>query len=192
MRGVRFGGGAINRLKWLVHVLMLQWLWSWFALISRLSDIYVYILLHLPHDVLMSVWNNLFMTSWCNGCGVSLPPFPVSPIYTLLISLMMSSYSSFYDVLCMLLMMYRFALNILPSWKRRVELKLLRADHRRKGLTRRERRKRKQALGWYDRDCRRSIWRGLPAVLKTLEHDSSDMKYLWSQSLCRYVLVNIL
>ena len=47
MRGVRFGGGAINRLKWLVHVLMLQWLWSWFALISRLSDIHILCLVSL-------------------------------------------------------------------------------------------------------------------------------------------------
>ena len=37
------------------------------------------------------------MTSCCNGCGYDLPSFPVSPIYTLLIYLMMSTYSSFYD-----------------------------------------------------------------------------------------------
>ena len=29
---------------------MLQWLWCWFALISRFSEIYV---AHLPHDVLI-------------------------------------------------------------------------------------------------------------------------------------------
>ena len=39
-RDVRYSRGALNRLKWLVHVLMLQWLWSWVALISRLSDAY--------------------------------------------------------------------------------------------------------------------------------------------------------
>ena len=31
--GVGYDGGALNRLKWLVHVLMLQWLWSRFDLI---------------------------------------------------------------------------------------------------------------------------------------------------------------
>ena len=45
----------------------------------------------------ISAWNDWFMTSCSNGCGVGLPSLPVSPIYTLLISLMMSSYSSFYD-----------------------------------------------------------------------------------------------
>ena len=52
----------------------------------------------LPHDVLMSVWNDGFMTSCSNGCGAGMPSFPVSPKYTLLISHMVSSYSSFYDV----------------------------------------------------------------------------------------------
>ena len=46
--GVRYGGGALTRLKWLIHVLMLQWLWSWFALILCLSDVYS---AYLPHDV---------------------------------------------------------------------------------------------------------------------------------------------
>ena len=32
------------------------------------------------------------------------------------------------------------------------------------------------------------LWRGLPAVLKTLEDDNGDMKALWSQSIYRYVL----
>ena len=36
MRGVRYSGGAL----WLVHVLMLRWLCSWFALNSRVSDMY--------------------------------------------------------------------------------------------------------------------------------------------------------
>ena len=77
-----YGGGALNRLKWLVYVLMLQWLWSWFVLIFRLSHIYT--LLDLPHDVLISVLNGWFTTSGCNGCGAGLPSFPVSPIYALL------------------------------------------------------------------------------------------------------------
>ena len=42
-----------------------------------------------------------------------------------------------------------------------------RAGHRRKGSTRIERRKRKQTLGEQGRDCRRGIWHGVPAVLKT-------------------------
>ena len=36
-------------LKWLVHDLMLQWLWRWFAFISRLSDTCS---AYLSHDVL--------------------------------------------------------------------------------------------------------------------------------------------
>ena len=40
-------------------------------------------------------------------------------------------------------LLYIFALNIFPSWKRWVELKLLRPDHRRKESTRAERQKRK-------------------------------------------------
>ena len=80
-------------------------------------------LLNLHHDVLISVWNHWFMTSWCNGCGVGLSSFPASPIYTLLFSLILIfSYSSFPDVYFLLL--YRFALNVFPSWKRWVELKL--------------------------------------------------------------------
>ena len=55
-RGVRYCGGDLNRLKWLVHVLMLQRLWFWFVFISRLSDICT--LLNLPHDVSTSVWND--------------------------------------------------------------------------------------------------------------------------------------
>ena len=37
------------------------------------------------------------------------------------------------------------------------------------------------------------VWRGLPAVLKTSEHDSGDITTLWSQSiiLYRYVLLYI-
>ena len=95
--------------------------------------------------------------------------------------------SSFYEDVYILLL-YRFALNSFSSWKRWVELKLLRAGHRRKGSNRSGRRKRKHALGWYSRHCRRDIWRGLPAVLETLEHDSGDLKALWSQSIYRYVL----
>ena len=37
----------------------------------------------------------------------------------------------------------------------------------------------KHALGRMGRDCRWSIWRGLPAPLKTLEHDFGDIKALW-------------
>ena len=44
--------------------------------------------------------------------------------------------------------MLLYDLQIFPSWKRWVELKLLRAGHRRKGSTRSEIRKRKHALGW--------------------------------------------
>ena len=75
---------------------------------------------------------------------------------------------SFYDDVLYILLLYGFALNIFPSWKRWVELKLSRAGHRRKRSARSERRKRKHALCWCGRDCRRGIWRGLPAVLKTL------------------------
>ena len=80
--------------------------------------------------------------------------------------------SSFYDDVLYILLLYRFALQYFPSWKWWTELKVLRAGHRRKGLTRSERRNRKHALGWHGRDCRRGISRGLPAVLKTWEHDS--------------------
>ena len=38
-----------------------------------------------------------FMNSCCNACGVGLTPPHVSPTYALLISIMMSSYSSFSD-----------------------------------------------------------------------------------------------
>ena len=48
--------------------------------------------------------------------------------------------------------------------KRWVELKLLRAGHRKKGSTPSERRSRKHALGRLGRDGRRGMWRGLPAV----------------------------
>ena len=41
--------------------------------------------------------------------------------------------------------------------------------------------KEKHALGWSGRDCRRSIWSSLPAVLKTLEHEFGNKKALWSQ-----------
>ena len=146
---------------------------------------YMYILLNLPHDILISVWTDWFMISCCNGRGVGLPSFPVSPIYTLLMSLMMSSYSSFYDNVLYVLI-YRFTHNIFPSWKRWVELQLLRAGHRRKGSTRSERRRRKHALGWYGRDCCIGIWRSLPAVLKTLENDSDDITPLWAQGIYRY------
>ena len=39
--------GVKNRLKWLFHVLMLQWSRFWFALISRLR--YVHTLPNLPY-----------------------------------------------------------------------------------------------------------------------------------------------
>ena len=51
----------------------------------------------LPQDVFISVWNDWFMTSCCNGCRVLPSLVPASPKYTLFISLMMSSYSSFYE-----------------------------------------------------------------------------------------------
>ena len=38
---------------------------------------------------------------------------------------------------------------------------------------------------------RQGIWRGLPAVLNTLEHDSGDIKALRSQSIYSYVLLYI-
>ena len=82
-----------------------------------------------------------------------------------------------------------YDLPILPSWKQWVELKRLRAGHRRKGSTRSEGRKRKHALGWYGRDCRRGMWCGLPAVLKTRlwRH-----KTVWSQSIyiLQYIVYN--
>ena len=40
MWGVRYGGGGLHCMKRLVDVLMLQWLWPWFALSCRLSDAY--------------------------------------------------------------------------------------------------------------------------------------------------------
>ena len=49
------------------------------------------------------------------------------------------------------------AQNTFPSWKRWVELKNLRAGHRRTGSTRSERRKIKHALGRYGRDCCRGV-----------------------------------
>ena len=146
----------------------------------------IYTLLNLLHDVLICVWNDWFMISCCNVCGVGLHSFPISPKSALLISPMISSYSSFYEDVS-----YTTAVQIraqhFSRWKRWVDLKLLRAGHRRKGSTRSERPKRKHALCWYGRDCRRGTWRGLPAALKTLEHDSGDMKALWSQSIYRYV-----
>ena len=146
--GVRYGGGALTRLKWLIHVLMLQWLWSWFALISRLSDIHT--LLNLPHNVLISVWNNWFMTSCCNGCGVGLPSFPVSDIYSAYLPHDVL-YSSFCDDVLYIILLYRFALNVFPSRNRWIELKLLRAGHRRKGSAR-----------WQSKTCPWLIWARLP------------------------------
>ena len=67
----------------------------------------------------------------------------------------------------------------------------MRAGHWRKVSTRSEGRKRKYALCRQGRDCRRGTRRVLPAVLKTLEHDSGDIKALWSQSIYRHVLLYI-
>ena len=120
------------------------------------------------------------------------PHFPsLRYIYTLLISLMMSSYCRFYDNVLYILLLYRFTLKIFPGWKRWVELKRLRAGNRRKGSTRSERRKIKHALDWWGRDCRRGIWSGWPAAHQSLEHDSGDIKALWSQSIYRHVLLYI-
>ena len=47
IRGVIYGVRTLNRLKWLVHALMLQWLRSWFALISRLSEMSILCLISL-------------------------------------------------------------------------------------------------------------------------------------------------
>ena len=92
--------------------------------------------LHNLYDVLTSVWNKWFMTSCCNV--LVFPHFTPSRLsdMTLLISLMMSSYSSVYDDVLYTLLLYRFVLSIFPSWKRWVELTLLGASHRRKGSTR--------------------------------------------------------
>ena len=100
------------------------------------------------------------------------PHFPsLRYVYILcLISLTMSSYVSFRND--------RFMTSYGgSSWN------FLRAGHRRKGSIRSERRKIMHALGWYGRDCRRCIWHVLPAVLKILEHDTGDIKALWSQSI---------
>ena len=75
----------------------------------------------------------------------------LSEIHAAYISLMMSSYSSFYDDVLYVLLLYRFALNSFPSWKRWVELKLLRPGHRRKGVNSKWRTKRRYALGWQGR-----------------------------------------
>ena len=103
-----------------------------------------------------TIWHGWLMCSCCGGCGIWLPPFSVSPIYTLclislmmssypfemigswphlamvvvlvcphfphlqyigcllIISLMMLSYSTFYDDVLYILLLYRFALNIFP------------------------------------------------------------------------------
>ena len=108
----------------------------------------------------------------------------------MLISRMMSSCSIFLDDVLYILL-YRFALNMFPSWKRWFELKLLRAGHRTKGSTPSERRKGKHALVWYGRDCRRGIWHGLPAVLQTLDHDSGDVKQGSVVTMHIYVLLCI-
>ena len=108
------------------------------------------------------------------------PHFPsLRYVYILcLISLTMSSYVSFRND--------RFMTSYGgSSWN------FLRAGHRRKGSIRSERRKIMHALGWYGRDCRRCIWHVLPAVLKILEHDTGDIKALWSQSIYRFVLLCI-
>ena len=52
--------GALNRLQWLFHVLMLQRLWSWFALISRLSDIYLLMMSSYPLEFVGS-WHHVAM-----------------------------------------------------------------------------------------------------------------------------------
>ena len=74
--------------------------------------------------------------------------------------------------------LYRLAPNGFPSRKRWVELKLLRAGRRRKGPIRSDFDE-KENITLIDRgrDCRRGIWRGLPPVLRTLEHDSRDLVY---------------
>ena len=148
----------------------------------------MYTLFTLAHDILISVWNDWFMTPCCNGCGVGLPPFPVSAAYTLLISLTMSSSSRFYDEVLYILLLYRFALNMFPSWTRWVELKHLRAGHRRKGSTRIKRRN-KKTCPWLIRSrlSQRCMSRLTSRTFKTLKHDSGDIKALWSQSTYRYV-----
>ena len=49
-------------------------------------------------------------------------PIPIFPKYTLLISLMVSSHSRFYDHVIYKLLLTIFAFNMFPSWKRWVEL----------------------------------------------------------------------
>ena len=154
------------RLKWSVNDLMLQWLWCWFALISRLLYILCLSPSWCPHIRFKWLVHDLTLQwLWCWFAFIS----RLSDICSAF-SFMISSYSSFYDDVLYILLLYRFVLNIVPSWKRWVELKLVRAGHRRQGSTRSERRKRKHTLGGYGRDCRRSIWRGLP------EHDSGDIE----------------
>ena len=55
------------------------------------------------------------MISCCDGYGVGWPSFPVSSTYILLISLMVSSYSSFYDDLLFILVMYRIGFTLFSS-----------------------------------------------------------------------------
>ena len=90
---------------------------------------------------------SLMMTSYFNGCGVGLPSFPVSPTYTLLIPY--DIIFQFYDDVLYMLLLYRFALTMFPSWTRWVEMNLFRAGHQRLASTPSERRKWKHALGWY-------------------------------------------
>ena len=72
-----------------------------------------------------------FMSSCCRDCGLGLLSFPV----TLIISLMMSSYSTLYgDVLYILLLYVQIrAQYFFPSWKRWVALKLLELAIRERG-----------------------------------------------------------
>ena len=135
-----------------------------------------------------TVWSGCFMPSCCKYCGLDCS-FPVSPIYTLLISLMMSSYSSFYDIV--LYVLPSTAVQIRAQYFSQLKTvgraETLESWPSEKGVTSTWKTKKKHAPGWYGSDCRRGVLRGLPAVFKTLEHDSGDMKALWSQSIFIYI-----
>ena len=91
----------------------------------------IYNLLNLPDDVLISVWNNGFMTLPGKVLVLVCTHFP-SLRYTLRSSPSWCHHIPVFTTTCFIMLLYRFALNIFPSWKRWLELKLLRAGRRTK------------------------------------------------------------